>query len=271
VFTSAVFFLIFFSVNKTEEAFKFVDENGAISQQGRDSLLQKAEKDLRKDTGDTNLQKRIALLKDTSRTISYLDLLPFEKDYTVVSTIGYKYKDRRQYDSIQHARPPEEKDGWLKSTWNKRAIYLNEKYRREKSLSLENFSDILLHKLPYLLFVSLPFFALILKMLYIRRRKAYYFSDHGIFSIHQYILSFILLLFIFLWDKLDDMTGWGLWGVLTALTILAWPVHLFLAMKRFYRQNGFKTFVKFILLNILGFLLMLVLLIFFFLFSIFQL
>ncbi|MGZ5218726.1 MAG: hypothetical protein ACXWC7_01575, partial [Chitinophagaceae bacterium] len=107
--------------------------------------------------------------------------------------------------------------------------------------------------------------------LYIRRRKEFYYADHGIFSVHHYILSFILLLFVFLWDLMQDITGWGIWNWLTFITIVAWPAYLFLAMKRFYRQSGIKTFFKFLLLNITGFILLVVLLVVFFLFSVFQL
>ncbi|HKO79868.1 MAG TPA: DUF3667 domain-containing protein [Chitinophagaceae bacterium] len=267
VFTSAIFFLIFFSVTDPGDTFKLVDD-GTLSLAGRDSILQDIQDKLEKDQGNLNLQKQVALLKDTSRPLSELDLLPYS---TVVSTLGYDYKSREEYDSVQKARPPDARDSWLKGLWNKRAIRINEKYRQEKSLSLTNFSDRLLHKLPYLLFVSLPFFALILKLLYIRKRKEYYFADHGIFSVHHYILSFILLLFLFLWDKMDDMSGWGIWGVLTGITIVAWPIYLFLAMKRFYRQNGFKTFLKFVLLNISGFIILLLLFVCFFIFSVFQL
>jgi hypothetical protein len=70
---------------------------------------------------------------------------------------------------------------------------------------------------------------------------------------------------------MEEVTGWGIWNFLIAITLMAWPVYLFLAMKRFYRQGGFKTFVKFILLNILGLIILVFLMVFFFLFSIFQL
>lgn len=271
IFTSAIFFLIFFSVSNPKEAFKLVDDDTPFSMAKRDSLLSDLEKDFKKEPDDVNLQKQIVLLKDTSRDVSFMDLLPLTSDFTVIGTIGYDYKSRKEYDSIQQAKPAEERDGWLKALWNKRAIYLNEKYKRERSLSISAFSDALLHRLPYLLFVSLPFFALVLKLLYIRRRKEFYYADHGIFSVHHYILSFILLLLVFLWDKMLDITGWKIWDWLIFFTLIAWPVYLFLAMKRFYKQNGFKTFIKFLLLNIIGLILLIILLVFFFLFSVFQL
>ncbi len=268
VFTSALFFLIFFSIRNADEGVKIFDPAGPLTAAQRDSILKKVEPRLERMPGNFNLQKQIELLKDTTRQITTLDLLPYN-DQQMFNTIGYKYKNRREYDSIQKALPASERDGWLQGKWNKRIIYLNEKYKRDQQSSFSKFSEVLLHQMPYLLFVSLPFFALILKLLYIRR-KQFYYTDHGIFTIHFYIFSFILLLFVFLFDYLNTLTGLGLMNFLMAMTIIAWPVYLFIAMKRFYRQNGFKTFVKFCLLGILGVFLAAILMLVFFLLSIFQ-
>ncbi|MEP7375389.1 MAG: DUF3667 domain-containing protein [Chitinophagaceae bacterium] len=271
VFTSAIFFLIFFSINNPKDTFKITKGNEPMSQAERDSAIQRAEERLKKVPGDDNVIKQLSLLNDTSRQVSELDLLPFSDDFVAIGTIGGDYKNRREYDSLQKAWPSDKRDGWLTALWNKRAIGLNEKYRYDKDFSMQELGNSVLHRLPYLLFVSLPFFALILKLLYVRRRKQFYYADHGIFSIHHYVLSFILLLFVFLWDKMDKLTGWSIWQILMGVTLFAWPVYLFLAMKRFYSQSIGKTFIKFILLNIAGLILLAILLVFFFLFSVFQL
>src|SRR3990170_1171261 len=76
VFTSAIFFLIFFSVSDPKEAFKQVDDDTPFSIGKRDSLLLELEEEFEKEPGDVNLQKQIVLLKDTSRDVSFKDLLP---------------------------------------------------------------------------------------------------------------------------------------------------------------------------------------------------
>lgn len=271
VFTSAIFFLVFFSLGNTKDAFKITEGNEPLSRGVRDSTIQRLEKRLKDDPNNVNLIKQLELLKDTTRDVSVMDLIPFSEDFTVVSTIGHNYKNRREYDSLQNAWPPEQRDNWFKRLWNKKAIHLNEKYKYDLALSMEKISDSVLHKLPYLLFFSLPFFALLLKLLYIRRRKDFYYGDHGIFTIHHYILSFILLLFVLVWNKMVEITGWGIWKMLIAVTVIAWSVYLYLAMKRFYGQGLAKTFLKFLLLNFTAFIVMVVLLVFFFLFSIFEL
>jgi hypothetical protein len=270
VFTSAIFFLIFFSINNPKDTFKITAGNEPMSTGARDSAIQRIKERLEKDSASDNLMKQLSLLNDTSRPVSALDLLPFSDDFIVIGTIGGDYKNRREYDSLQKVLPRGKADGWLAGLWNKKAIDLNEKYRYDMTFSMQELGNSVLHRLPYLLFVSLPFFALILKLLY-RRRKQFYYADHGIFSVHHYVLSFILLLFVFLWDKMDKLTGWSIWQVLMGVTLFAWPIYLFLAMKRFYGQGIGKTFMKFILLNITGIILLMVLLVFFFLFSVFQL
>ena len=123
--------------------------------------------------------------------------------------------------------------------------------------------ETFLHKLPLLLFVSLPIFALLLKLLYFRRKKFYY-ADHGIFSIYHYIFSFFLLLLVLSLDELGDFTGWDIFDIMALILFLSGGVYLFMAMRRFYGQGFFKTLFKFTLLNI-GAILALVLLFFVFL------
>ena len=127
-----------------------------------------------------------------------------------------------------------------------------------------------MHKMPYMLFLSLPFFALILKSLY-ARRKNFYYSDHAIFTIYHYILSFILLLVIFSILTLQDRTGWGFLSFLALLCFIAWPVYLLLEMKNFYQQGWVKTIGKFLLLNLLGLIVIILLFFAFILLAIFQL
>jgi Protein of unknown function (DUF3667) len=271
VFTSAIFFLIFFSISDPKDAFKITEGKEPMSREARDSAIRVVEKKRKDDPVNINLEKQLSLLKDTTVEVTPLDMLPYADDFIVISTIGGTYKNRKEYDSLQQSRPAGKRDGWLTRLWNKKAIDLNEKYKYDQEKSIQNLGDSALHRLPYLLFVSLPFFALILKWLYFRQRKQFYYADHGIFSIHHYILSFILLLFVFLWNRLDTMTGWRIWDLLMFITIAAWPLYLYLAMKRFYRQGHGKTFLKFLLLNIAGFILIMVLMMSFLLFSVFQL
>lgn len=267
VFTSAIFFLIFFSLNKSEEVLSIKRE--AYTTKERESALRRVERKLKSNPADTNLLKQQRILLDTTKEVDDLDLEPYREDF-VVSVGGQKYRSLQAYDSAQKSLPADQKDGFFQRMFSRKVIDINYKYRHTRDESFKVFTRIVLHKLPYLLFVSLPFFALILKLLYIRR-KEFYYADHGIFSIYQYIFSFLLLLFMILVAQAKDATGLGIWDWLLFGGIVGGGVYLFVAMRRFYKQGRFKTFIKFLLLNLLGLIMLLVLFTIFALFSVFQL
>lgn len=268
VFTSAFFFLVFFSINKTTRYTG--DTNAPLTTAQRDSILAEINAGEFKRTDTAVLQRIRSLIRDTTRPLHQLDLLPLSEDFVVMATFGGRYKSRAHYDSMQAALPKGERDNWFQKLWNKRAIELNEKYRNDPYMSWQEILDIVLHKLPYLLFVSLPFFALLLKCLYYRR-KEFYFADHGIFTVHHYVVSFILLLLMFLWNKLHNLTDWWIWNLLIFASIVAIPIYLYKAMRRFYGQGRWKTILKFLLLNVSAFIVVTSLFVAFFIFSVFNL
>ncbi len=117
-----------------------------------------------------------------------------------------------------------------------------------------------------MLFVSLPLFALILKLVYIRR-KQFYFSDHGVFTIHLYVFSFLFLLVVFGIGELEKVTGWGDLEWVTILLFLLLFFYLYKAMRKFYGQRRAKTFIKFMLVSLLSLVMMSVLFVLFMFFS----
>jgi hypothetical protein len=120
-----------------------------------------------------------------------------------------------------------------------------------------------------MLFVSLPLFALILRLVYIRRkwRKLFFIADHGVFTIHLYVFSFILLLLVFALDALQKATHWKFitWVILFLIAILFF--YLYKAMKNFYGQGKWKTFFKFLFVAFGSLIMMLILFLFFIIFS----
>jgi hypothetical protein len=197
------------------------------------------------------------------------DLMVETGGFVILNPRGKEYRNKHEYDSVQRMLPREQRDGWLKRTWNSKAFELKEKYGRDPAQGLKTLSSSFLHRLPYLLFISLPLFALILKLLYWRNKK-YLFAGHSIFAIHQYIFSFILILLIMIFDNLGKST-WSFFDIIAFLLMLLWPLHMLLSMKHFYRQGWLVTIGKMIVLNILGFIIIFILFMAFILFSVFQL
>jgi len=263
VFTSAIFFLVFFMVVDPKDW----NNDKVYNQKERLALIREFEKEYRKSEEDTSLLlKKIAVLKDTSKPVTQSMLNKIEIEDTTVKRL----KTFAQYDSSQKTLPESKRDGWF-DRMIARKIKYNKEFRENPSGILEKWVRLFLHQLPYLLFISLPFFALILKLLYVRRRKEFYYADHAIFSIHHYILSFILLLICFLFGIIYDLTSMGIFRGILIFFLCVWPVHLYIAMLNFYRQKWFKTFMKFLFLNLLGFLTVLILFVIFLFISLIQL
>lgn len=271
VFTSAIFFLIFFALQDPEKAIRLgIDE--PLSKAQRDSIRNDIQKELNSLPLDDDLRKQIQILSDTSRVVTGSDLLPYSEDKRPISISGrkYQYNSIREYDSTQKTLKKSDRDSWFARRLIKTEIKINQDFRKDPKGTLAGIFNTFLHRLPYLLFVSLPFFALILKLLYVRR-KQFYYADHIIFTLHHYIFSFMLFLAVFGLREIQTLTNWRVLQILMTIIVISWPVYLYIAMKRFYLQGWGKTFLKFILLNLLALIVLLLLFVIFFLFSVFTL
>ena len=266
LFTSALFFLIFFSINKIN-AHGNKATTGKLTNEDRRELAQTYRERLQKAPADTVLPKRIALLLDTTKAVN-IDSLGWREK--IFDFDGKEFSSIKDYEAQQASLAAAEKDNWLERLFTKQLIKLNKKYEERGDEATTVLIETFLHKLPYLLFISLPFFALVLKLLY-QRRKRFFYSDHAVFTLYHYIFTFMLLLLVFGAVALKNWTGSGAFSFLIALLLLSWPVYLYIEMKRFYGQSGAKTIGKFLLLNLAGFFILILLFVVFFLFSIFQL
>ena len=126
-----------------------------------------------------------------------------------------------------------------------------------------------LHNFPKALFISLPVFALLLKLLYIRRRQFYY-VDHGIFAVHLYVFTFLVLLLVIGVSELNSFMKWGWLGWLTGILILYLFLYYYKAMHRFYGQGRAKTILKYFLLLFLSFFVQLIIFLCFLIFTVFE-
>jgi hypothetical protein len=186
------------------------------------------------------------------------------------SKFGFaKFETRKQYDSAQKILPLDQRDGWFKRLVIYRSIDLNKRYKDHPKEFFRDLADKFIHMFPYMLFVSLPLYALFLKLLYIRR-KQFYYVDHGIFLVHLYIFTFLTLLVLFSLNQIDKAwdTRW-LW-LLEAALLLYGIYYTVKAMRNFYGQGRGKTILKFILLNILAFISLIILFTLFLILTVFR-
>lgn len=106
------------------------------------------------------------------------------------------------------------------------------------------FISTLFSNLPYMMLCCIPLFALVLKVLYIRRRIFY--IDHLIYAlhIHSFFYTAIMLIVFITW-ALNRIAPGTIAGWVIALLWIAFVLQIFLSIRRVYRQGWFISTLKF--------------------------
>jgi Protein of unknown function (DUF3667) len=253
--TSAIFFLIFFSL--------FTLNDATIK-----TSLPPAQVKSMDSAGFNKLSKELAHDKILS-SAQINEILDSNRGVHFTPT---RYKSRVQYDSLLKAGVKQH--NWIEKQLVYKEFQLNEKYNRDQKLMLKSFLEKFIHSLPQMLFVLLPLLALILKLLYIRR-KQFYYVDHSIFTIHLYVFVFIALLIIFGINKLQSLLHWGVFSFISSfisgVIVIIIFFYIYKAMRNFYRQGRGKTILKYIILLFSFLVIAILLFLFFGAFSMFSL
>ena len=267
LFTSAVFFIFFFALASPD--IPKVQPTNYLSPGERAEIINDLLKEINSGNKDSlQLYQQIELLRDSSKQVSKKDLS--KEDNNVVKLTKGNYDRVSEYDSAQLKLPSEKKDGWITRKLIRKGLEINEKYQGNADEGVKSFTNTLIHYFPYILFISLPFFAGTLKLLYIRK-KNFFYSDHAVFTLYHYVFGFIALLLIFLFDNLNDIWKLGIFNWFIGILVIWWILYLFLGMKWYYQQGWGRTLLKFILQVVLNIIILIFLLSVFFIFSIFQL
>jgi hypothetical protein len=155
-----------------------------------------------------------------------------------------EYATLEAYDSAQNAKPEAKRDGWFKRIVMVRAIELNNKYKDDDSKSFgKDFGNAFKDNFSKVLFWLLPFFALVLKLLYVRR--GFYYSEHLVFSIYYYNFFYLAGSVQMLLNQISWL-GW-----LAAVLSFWIYFYLLFGMKRMYMQGWGKTIAKFVIFSFL--------------------
>jgi hypothetical protein len=301
VFTSAIFFLLFFSIAKPEE--NGVGRSNVAIKEKRLEKLQASVKGLDKQEAglnDTVLLAAIAatradfeasiltlqeeLLKEKGRDSALLvrarairdsirlangDKGKPEGSYIKFSYGNGDYRTVMAYDMIQSKLPVEKKDKGIRRLFTRKAIDIFEKSNDKSGNFNTHLLDTFMHTLPQMFFLSLPMYALFLHLLY-RRRKKYYYVNHAIFSIHVFCATFVFSIILMLLLKYlttgDDTAA----SVINLLWLLGMLFYQYKSMRHFYQQRRAKTIVKFFILNLLSFITVMFLMSVFFLITLWK-
>lgn len=278
IFTSAVFFLIFFSItastmNEPEQMDSWAQMKKDVRRQVRSN--EKALGMLTDSFARSRVQVKIDTLLHYQALLDQDSLtgVPAYHAYQLATSSGLvsnEYKSVAVYDSIQASLPKQKRDNWLSTKVNRKLVASNAKYRQQGVDPEKKLIDKFLHSFPQLLFLSLPLTSLILSLLYVRRR-AFFYVHHLIFTVYLYIFTFVFALFLLGLNELGEWTDWSwLNWVVVIGGFVPW-FYQYKAMRRFYGQSRWKTGLKFVLYNFLTLFLILMLFALFFFISVFQL
>jgi hypothetical protein len=175
----------------------------------------------------------------------------------------------REYDSLQHSLPASERQNWFGNMITRKMISVNERYGNNGKQFWNDANEKFTHSVPQMMFVSLPLVALVLQLLYYRR-KQYYYANHVIFTINLYIAVYLLLLVFYAFEGLYTVTGSNIFQVLRSVIMLLIFFYTYKAMRNFYQQRRAKTVFKFMVFLVSFMILMLLLMAIFFLTSALQ-
>lgn len=287
IFTSAVFFIFFFSFIVSEEDTNALAETTTEKQQLSEKidsiqniLLDKIETE-KDSTKRKELEQKLLKLsnvsdilsKDSTTNLNAIDSFIKETSWAYWDADSTNLFDKEQnnispdsindlrfnfmgdanlpatveaYISQQNALSEDKRDGFFKTWFNEKQIELNGAYRNDPKAFSKNIIEGFLHTLPKMLFLSLPIVALFFQLMYLRKKhKHHQYVYHGVFTIHLYVMIFLMLLFIYGFSALGNATGWSLFSIISKILSVCIFYHVYKSMRNFYEQSRKKTIFKF--------------------------
>ena len=129
----------------------------------------------------------------------------------------------------------------------------------------EGFKGFVLGNLPLMMFILIPLFAGILKLIYVRRKHLY--IKHIVHALHIHSFAYLiygltlLIMFKLITEgSFPDGQAVGLRGILGFAVFIVTSTYAYISFLKVYKQQWFKTLIKF---NIVGFIYVFFLQIFF--------
>lgn len=155
---------------------------------------------------------------------------------TIITIDSARATTLAQYDSVQNALPEGKRDGWAGRFFAELEIKIAQRYGENREGFTKDFASAFTSNFPKVFFILLPIFALILKLLYLR--KDFFYSEHLVFSIYFYNFFFLAGSFYML-VKLSSWLSW------MAVLLSVWMgLYLLLGIKNMYRERWGITIIK---------------------------
>jgi hypothetical protein len=219
LFISIVFFLLMpigSNSNKGEKLSSKIKEE----QVSEKKLLESPAKDINK-AGST--RGKSTPVKEKHITFNGLQL---DQDSTIEA-----YEERQKKLSSSN------RDNFFTHYANKQLLKLTGK-DSEKNI------DKFIRNLPKLMFILLPLFAVILKLVFWRNRK--YYIEHFVYSLHLHSFLFILFTILLILDYISFGFLSGAFIGFMATGLIIW--YIYRSLREVYKNNRWRTIGKMIIL-----------------------
>lgn len=136
------------------------------------------------------------------------------------------------YDSLQQTLPEKDRDGFILRA----ILHHTIKMKYDAAATQKSINESIARNFPKLMFILLPFFALLLKWAYFRRKMLY--AEHGIFSIHIHTFIFLAALIVMLLNQLLHYENIYAWLFLIIY------IYFIIALRRFYGGSIGKAILR---------------------------
>lgn len=245
IFISIVFFIVIFSGNKKE---KDAATTAEITEKLKnDTLTSSSLKEAKQilDYIPLSKSKKDSILKEVEKDI--------KENGTATVNIGTSRKNKKRYNKLlsdeksieeyeknQRALPKEERDNFIVNYFTKKGIEFN-KYPDP----MAKIGEDMIKYIPKMMFLLLPLFALILKIVYIRKDRFYY--EHLIYSFHTHSAIFLCFILVgglsWLTRFALDLSSLIQFGGIMYIT---W--YIYRSLRTFYNSTRWITLLKFFFL-----------------------
>ena len=140
---------------------------------------------------------------------------------------------------VQFDKPPSDKfEKWLEQRAKEKM--------GEHGSKMALFIATLFSNLPYMMLCCIPLFALVLKVLYVRKRIFY--IDHLVYALHIHSFAYLaIMLIVLITIGLNRSIPGSFAGWIIAALWITFATQIFLSIRRVYRQGWFFTVFKFFL------------------------
>lgn len=182
-----------------------------------------------------------------SKLFWFISLLFFAVSITAIDSEISKEIDSELNISISEEKNNEEKNNEEKP---KKLVNINS--NEDTAIVREFINSIKSHTfsvLPYVTLALIPFFALLLK-LFFKKKKPFY-ASHIIFSLHFFAFTFIIFFLIFV--RIYFLPNWGFIDIILTISIL---IYFLIAIKKVYKPSIGEMIWKLPLFGIIYFVIL---------------